>query len=196
MRSRAGPVRVLIVEDVADLRDFYAILLREEGYECACATDGSDALRWLSWDPDVILLDLMMPVMDGYEFYARLRDLPGDHPPVIVASAVAPRRTELPGVPATLPKPVALSSPLHRVAIPSASAAVSAPCPRSVRARRVARRTSSNPSSSLLQAAPSAPMPTITRACRRRTTSATPEPSLRFDDGQWVTALPLSRRIC
>ena len=34
---------MLIVEDVADLRDFYAILLREEGYECACATDGSDA---------------------------------------------------------------------------------------------------------------------------------------------------------
>ncbi len=60
--------RVLIVEDVADLRDFYAILLREEGYEVACACDGSDALRWLSWDPDVILLDLMMPIMDGYEF--------------------------------------------------------------------------------------------------------------------------------
>ena len=103
----------MIVEDVADLRDFYAILLREEGYECACATDGSDALRWLSWQPDVILLDLMMPVMDGYEFYARMRDLPGVHPPVIVVSAVAPRRTELPGVHATLPKPFEFETPVN-----------------------------------------------------------------------------------
>jgi CheY-like chemotaxis protein len=107
---------VLIVEDVADLRDFYAILLREEGYECACATDGSDALRWLSWDPDVILLDLMMPVMDGYEFYARMRDLPGEHPPVIVVSAVAPSRSALPGIHATLSKPFDFSQLLHRVA--------------------------------------------------------------------------------
>jgi DNA-binding response OmpR family regulator len=123
VRTRPGPVRVLIVEDVADLRDFYAILLREEGYECACATDGSDALRWLSWDPDVILLDLMMPVMDGYEFYARMRDLPGDHPPVIVVSAVAPRRTELPGVHATIPKPFEFTQLLHRVAAATHAAA-------------------------------------------------------------------------
>ncbi len=108
--------RVLIVEDVADLRDFYAILLREEGYEVACACDGSDALRWLSWDPDVILLDLMMPIMDGYEFYARLRDLPGQHPPVIVVSAVAPTRSALPGIHATLPKPFDFVQLLHRVA--------------------------------------------------------------------------------
>jgi CheY-like chemotaxis protein len=116
MRMRAKPVRVLIVEDVADLREFYAILLREEGYEVACACDGKDALRWMSWEPDVVLLDLMMPVMDGYEFYARLRDLPGQHPPVIVVSAVAPQRGALPGVHATLPKPFDFTQLLHRVA--------------------------------------------------------------------------------
>jgi CheY-like chemotaxis protein len=108
--------RVLIVEDVADLRDFYAILLREEGYEVACACNGSDALRWLSWGPDVILLDLMMPVMDGYEFYARLRQLPGQPPPVIVVSAVAPTRSALPGIHAALPKPFDFVQLLHRVA--------------------------------------------------------------------------------
>lgn len=107
---------MLVVEDVADLRDFYAILLRDEGYEVACASDGSDALRSLAWGPDVILLDLMMPVMDGYEFYSRLRDLPGEHPPVIVVSAVAPRRAALPGIHATLPKPFDFSQLLHRVA--------------------------------------------------------------------------------
>lgn len=115
MGTRTAPTRVLVVEDVAELRDFYAILLREEGYDVACATDGSDALRWLSWRPDVILLDLMMPVMNGYEFYAQLRKLPGDHPPVIVVSAVTPRRAELPGIHATLPKPFDFSQLLHRV---------------------------------------------------------------------------------
>ena len=116
VRTRSGPVRVLIVEDVADLRDFYAILLREEGYEVACACDGRDALRWMSWEPDVVLLDLMMPVMDGYEFYARMHDLPGRHPPVIVVSAVAPHRSALPGVHAMLPKPFDFTQLLHRVA--------------------------------------------------------------------------------
>lgn len=116
LRTRTGPVRVLIVEDVSDLRDFYAILLREEGYEVACACDGADALRWLSWQPDVVLLDLMMPVMDGYEFYARMRNLPGEHPPVIVVSAVTPSRAALPGVHATLPKPFDFTQLLHRVA--------------------------------------------------------------------------------
>lgn len=115
MTRSQTPRRVLVVEDVADLRDFYAILLREEGYEVACASDGSDALRWLSWAPDVILLDLMMPVMDGYEFYAKLRKLPGEHPPVIVVSAVAPMRSALPGIHATLPKPFEFTQLLHRV---------------------------------------------------------------------------------
>jgi DNA-binding response OmpR family regulator len=125
VRTNPGPVRVLIVEDVADLRDFYAILLREEGYEVACACDGSDALRWLSWEPDVILLDLMMPVMDGYEFYARMRDLPGVHPPVIVVSAVSPRRAALPGIHAALPKPFDFTQLLHRVAAATHGAAAS-----------------------------------------------------------------------
>jgi CheY-like chemotaxis protein len=116
MPTRDGAIRVLIVEDVADLRDFCAILLRDEGYEVACACDGSDALRWLTWAPDVILLDLMMPVMDGYEFYSRLRQLPGKHPPVIVVSAIAPSRAELPGIHATLAKPFDFTQLLHRVA--------------------------------------------------------------------------------
>ncbi len=125
--AHAGPVRVLIVDDVADLRDFYAIMLRDEGYEVASACDGKDALRRLSWEPDVILLDLMMPVMDGYEFYARLRELPGEHPAVIVVSAVAPRRSELLGVSAIVPKPFDFTQLLHRVAAAATHAAAQPP---------------------------------------------------------------------
>ncbi len=124
--DRTAPTRVLVVEDVADLRDFYAILLREEGYEVACARDGSEALRWLSWRPDVILLDLMMPIMNGYEFYAKMRELPGEHPPVIVVSAVAPRRAALPGIHATLPKPFDFLQLLNRVAAAAMHSAASA----------------------------------------------------------------------
>jgi CheY-like chemotaxis protein len=108
-------VRVLIVEDAPDLREFYGILLREEGFEVAAACNGAEALERLAWDPDVILLDLMMPVMDGYEFYDRLRALPGEKPAVIVISAVAPRRAALPGVHAIVPKPFDFTQLVHRV---------------------------------------------------------------------------------
>ncbi len=113
-------VRVLIVEDAPDLREFYGILLREEGFDVASAENGAEALERLAWDPDVILLDLMMPVMDGYEFYDRLRSLPGEKPAVIVLSAVAPRRSDLPGVHAIVPKPFDLAQLVHRVEAASA----------------------------------------------------------------------------
>jgi two-component system, chemotaxis family, chemotaxis protein CheY len=113
-------VRVLIVEDAPDLREFYGILLREEGFEVAAAANGAEALERMPWDPDVILLDLMMPVMDGYEFYERLRAMPGDKPAVIVLSAVTPRRSDLPGVHAIVPKPFDLTQLVHRVEAASA----------------------------------------------------------------------------
>jgi CheY-like chemotaxis protein len=61
---------VLIVEDDSDLREMMAQLLTLEGYESATVANGKEALRYLSSGdtPNVILLDLMMPVMDGWEF--------------------------------------------------------------------------------------------------------------------------------
>jgi CheY-like chemotaxis protein len=65
-----SPGRILLVEDDIALRDALAELLREEGYRVDCASNGSDALRHLAADapPSVILLDLSMPVMNGWEF--------------------------------------------------------------------------------------------------------------------------------
>jgi CheY-like chemotaxis protein len=62
---------VLVVEDDADTRDNLAALLRSEGFIVSTADNGREALDWLRASdtlPDLIVLDLMMPVMDGREF--------------------------------------------------------------------------------------------------------------------------------
>ena len=64
---------ILIVEDDSDVRASLAEALADEGYHVASAVDGLDALRYLRQVevlPRLILLDMMMPRMDGYEFRA------------------------------------------------------------------------------------------------------------------------------
>ena len=68
--------RVLVVEDDLDIRETVAELLLEEGYEVQTAVSGRDALEYLAEAPalpDVVLLDLMMPIMDGWTFYDHLQ---------------------------------------------------------------------------------------------------------------------------
>jgi two-component system, chemotaxis family, chemotaxis protein CheY len=82
---------VLIVEDDADLREMMAQLLTLEGYHIETAANGREALQYLSEAPrpDVILLDLMMPIMDGWEFRKRQQDDPAlADVPVIVLTAL------------------------------------------------------------------------------------------------------------
>jgi CheY-like chemotaxis protein len=69
--------QILIVEDDDDLREVVKDLLRDLGYNVATAVNGSDALHYLRTNrpPGLIVLDVMMPVMDGVEFCRRrLRD--------------------------------------------------------------------------------------------------------------------------
>src|SRR3954469_24530809 len=64
--------RVLIVEDDDDVREFMAILLGHHGYETCAASNGRDALALAAvTQPAMILLDVMMPIMDGWEFRRR-----------------------------------------------------------------------------------------------------------------------------
>jgi PAS domain S-box-containing protein len=69
---------ILVVEDRAVDRKFLAALLRSDGYEIVEATDGEEALRRLASDNvDLVISDILMPTVDGYEFVRRMRDMPG-----------------------------------------------------------------------------------------------------------------------
>jgi DNA-binding response OmpR family regulator len=80
---------VLIADDDRDIVRFVALNLRLEGFDVVVANDGQDALDMaLDVGPSLILLDTMMPRMDGYEVCSRLRDQrPDDQVPVIMLTA-------------------------------------------------------------------------------------------------------------
>jgi len=78
---------ILIVDDEADLRNAVAALLQDEGYAVRTACDGERALQAVaSAPPDLILLDLQMPVMDGTAFADAYHRLAGPHAPIVVCS--------------------------------------------------------------------------------------------------------------
>jgi DNA-binding response OmpR family regulator len=81
---------VLLAEDDDDIREALAELLRDEGFEVRTAAHGGAALAALQhWRPNVILLDLQMPEVDGRAFRLAQRANPAlMHIPVIVLSAV------------------------------------------------------------------------------------------------------------
>lgn len=100
---------ILIVEDDADLREMMAQLLVLEGYRAEAVANGRDALEYLRQGdrPDLILLDLMMPVMDGWEFRRRQREDPAlAGVPVVVLSALDQTRAADLGGTAFLKKPL------------------------------------------------------------------------------------------
>jgi len=75
---------ILIVEDDKDLNNAYKIILESENYNVASAFNGKEALAALDdFEPDLILLDLLMPIMGGLEFLQHY-DLTNKHPDVKV----------------------------------------------------------------------------------------------------------------
>jgi CheY-like chemotaxis protein len=81
--------RILVVDDETLVRETVWSLLADEGYVVDQATDGTDAIAKISAHrPDAILLDLMMPGMNGRQFLDRLRDLGHGDVPVVVMTAV------------------------------------------------------------------------------------------------------------
>ncbi|AKT43738.1 response regulator [Chondromyces crocatus] len=85
---------VLIVDDEFDIADALAAIFEVEGYAVRVCSNGLDAMKEIARSlPDLLLLDVMMPVMDGLEVLSRLRsdDRTSDLP-VIVMSAVKPKQ--------------------------------------------------------------------------------------------------------
>jgi CheY-like chemotaxis protein len=110
---------VLVVDDDSDARTLLEMALSAEGYLVRSAANGADALRVLRrWRPHVILLDLAMPVMDGFAFRAaQLLDPSLAAIPVICVSGrhdaeQAARELHLAGC---VPKPFALTEIIRRV---------------------------------------------------------------------------------
>lgn len=111
--------RVLVVDDDPTLRETLGEVFKDEGYDVRLASDGAEALGKLDgWDADLIVLDVMMPVMDAYTFRLMQMARQGDtSAPVIIISAAqnldeAGRRL---GAAAVIAKPFRLSELLDAV---------------------------------------------------------------------------------
>jgi CheY-like chemotaxis protein len=111
---------LLVVDDDPGIRESLADLLHDEGYVVMTAVNGQDALTRLRASgsrPCVILLDLMMPVMSGPEFYDEMRSDPGlADIPVVVISADGNAKLKAQSMGGELiPKPVRFETVLHAV---------------------------------------------------------------------------------
>ena len=109
--SSSQPNRILVVEDDADLRESICMLLELEGFLTAGVGNGQEALDYLRAQPPpcVILLDLMMPKMNGFEFRVRqMADEELSEIPTIILSAISPdqQRREVTSATDYLAKPV------------------------------------------------------------------------------------------
>lgn len=89
------PARILVVDDALDNRDLLVALL-EDDYAVATAADGVEGLAAIAdFMPDLVLLDLMMPNLDGFGVLLALREAAGHAPPVLVISASSERAHRL-----------------------------------------------------------------------------------------------------
>jgi DNA-binding response OmpR family regulator len=114
-------MRILLVEDSDALRHLFSRVLKAKGFEVREAANGQEALDCLSgFEPDVVLTDLMMPVIDGFELIRQLRAIPTMAAvPVVVMTAGAAGDAECEarraGAADFLAKPFDFRTPLDRV---------------------------------------------------------------------------------
>ena len=80
---------ILVVEDTPDTRELIKLMLELEGYEVVVAARGDDAVRVaLDTQPDAIIMDMSLPVLDGCQVTRTIRRLPGlEHVPIIACTA-------------------------------------------------------------------------------------------------------------
>lgn len=106
-----GQRSVLVVDDDSGIRDSLAACLESEGYRVSTAQNGASGLEQVqARRPDLVIVDLIMPVMNGRQFIARLRDDPATAGiRVVLMTGASPRPgVPLPAADALLPKPFEL----------------------------------------------------------------------------------------
>jgi CheY-like chemotaxis protein len=110
---------VLVVDDDRVIRQCIAETLKEEGYQTDTAAHGAEALEQIAAGPppDVIVLDMRMPVLDGWGFARAYRATPGPHAPILVITAAHDSLDRLVEVRAdgVLPKPFDLDQLVRAV---------------------------------------------------------------------------------
>jgi CheY-like chemotaxis protein len=94
--TNSKPIRILHVEDTEVIRDIMAQLLEVYGYKVASAKNGKEGVEMaLQWKPDLVLMDLRMPVMDGYKAISEIKVNPKTrHIPIFVVSAWSSKREQ------------------------------------------------------------------------------------------------------
>ena len=115
------PSRILIVDDEPGVADLIDTVLKGEGYTVAIARDGVEGLMLArEWDPDLILMDVMLPGLDGGAAIRRLKNDPATAGIPIVAMSAASNirrlREELKEADGALSKPFDIDSLLAQVA--------------------------------------------------------------------------------
>lgn len=117
-KPAVGTAHVLVVDDDPGIRGFILMTLRAEGYSVTAAANGHQALECVADRmPDVVLLDLSMPLMNGWQFQQCLRDLSIDVPLVFMTAGYSARtEAERHGAAGYLAKPFEVEDLLDTVA--------------------------------------------------------------------------------
>ena len=92
MKTAEDTAHIMVVEDEEAISEFITMFLKDEGYQVTNATDGTEALKLLQqpeFRPDLILLDMRMPEMDGLAFSQAYRKLTLPLAPIILLTAAS-----------------------------------------------------------------------------------------------------------
>ena len=100
-------LRILAIEDDPDTREMYRRMLRDEGHDPILAADGVEGLQLLDPKPDLVILDLVLPGMDGYDVLRTIKADPttADIPVLVVSAKAFDRPGDVLGFVAALRKP-------------------------------------------------------------------------------------------
>ena len=100
---------VLIIEDDIDIREILELTLKVEGFDVLTAPNGAEAFKVLATGrvPCLILLDLMMPVMDGWEFAQKIENKPDlSSIPIVLVTAYSEKAKSVKKALSIIPKPI------------------------------------------------------------------------------------------